>query len=58
MTTFGIARAKRQAPDEYFFFTRKRCPEMSEPDCSSCSADQVSAHRKELFQPVFRTDYY
>ena len=44
--------------DEYFFFSRKRCPEMSEPDCSSCSADPVCAHRKELFQPVFRTDYY
>lgn len=23
-----------------------------------CSADPVCAHRKELFQPVFRTDYY
>ena len=44
--------------DEYFFFSRKRCPEMSEPDCSSFSADPVCAHRKELFQPVFRTDYY
>jgi len=22
------------------------------------SADPVCAHRKELFQPVFRTDYY
>ena len=44
--------------DEYFFFSRKRCPEMSDPDCSSCSADPVCAHRKELFQPVFRTDYW
>ena len=44
--------------DEYFFFSRKRCPEMSDPDCFSCSADPVCAHRKELFQPVFRTDYY
>jgi hypothetical protein len=44
--------------DEYFFFSRKRCPEMSEPECSSCSADPICAHRKELFQPVFRTDYY
>ena len=23
-----------------------------------CSAEPVCAHRKELFQPVFRTDYY
>ena len=58
MTTIGIARARGQAPDEYFFFSRKRSPEMSEPDCSSFSADPVCAHRKELFQPVFRTDYY
>ncbi|MBC8259991.1 MAG: hypothetical protein H8E38_13305 [SAR324 cluster bacterium] len=44
--------------DEYFFFSRKRCPEMSEPDCAACSADSVCAHRKAMFQPVFRTDYY
>lgn len=44
--------------DQYFFFSRKRCPEMTEPDCTSCSADPVCAHRKELFQPVFRTDHY
>jgi len=44
--------------DEYFFFSRKRCPEMSEPECSKCSADPVCAHRKELFQPVLRTDFY
>lgn len=44
--------------DGYFFFSRKRCPEMTEPDCASCNADPVCAHRKELFQPVIRTDYY
>ena len=44
--------------DEYFFFSRKRCPEMSEPECSNCSADKICAHRKELFQPVIRTDFY
>lgn len=44
--------------DEYFFFSRKRCPEMSDPDCLNCSADPVCAHRKELFQPVIRTDFY
>jgi hypothetical protein len=42
----------------YLFFSRKRCPEMSEPDCSVCEVDSVCAHRKELFQPVIRTDYY
>ena len=42
----------------YLFFSRKWCPEMTEPDCSSCSADPVCTHRKELFQPVIRTDYY
>jgi hypothetical protein len=44
--------------NSYFFFARKRCPEMTEPDCFSCNADPVCAHRIELFQPVFRTDYY
>ncbi|MBC8215135.1 MAG: hypothetical protein H8E64_01315 [Candidatus Marinimicrobia bacterium] len=44
--------------DKYFFFSRKRCPEMSEPDCAQCSADSVCEHRKELFQPVIRTDFY
>ncbi len=44
--------------DQYFFFGRKRCPEMSEPNCSACSAEKVCKQRKELFQPVFRTDYY
>jgi hypothetical protein len=42
----------------YLFFSRKRCPEMTEPDCLSCNADPVCAHRKQLFQPVIRTDYY
>ncbi|SVE12246.1 uncharacterized protein METZ01_LOCUS465100 [marine metagenome] len=40
------------------FFSRKSCSEMSEPDCSSCSANPVCAHPKELFQPIFWTDYY
>ena len=44
--------------DQYFFFGRKRCPEMSEPECLKCSANSVCAKRKELFQPVIRTDYY
>jgi len=30
---------------------------MSEPDCSSCSADLICAYPKELFQPIVWTDY-
>jgi hypothetical protein len=37
---------------------RKRCPEMSEPECRFCELDPVCAHRKELFQPVLRTSFY
>ena len=43
-----------------FLFTnaRRRCPEMTEPECRSCELDPVCAHRKEFFQPVFRTTFY
>ncbi|HSR33793.1 MAG TPA: PfkB family carbohydrate kinase [Anaerolineae bacterium] len=43
-----------------FLFTnaRKRCPEMTEPECQSCALDPVCAHRKEFFQPVLRTTFY
>jgi sugar/nucleoside kinase (ribokinase family) len=54
----GLSGRSMATVDEYFFFSRKRCPEMTEPDCSNCSADPVCAHRKELFQPVIRTDFY
>jgi hypothetical protein len=37
---------------------RKRCPEMTEPECESCQLDPVCAHRKEFFQPVLRTTFY
>lgn len=45
---------------DWFFFSnaRKRCLEMSEPECRSCPVDPVCAHRKELFQPVIRTSFY
>ena len=46
------------AVDQYFFRARKRCPEMSEPECQFCQLDPVCAHRKELFQPVLRTTFY
>jgi sugar/nucleoside kinase (ribokinase family) len=46
------------AVDWFFFNARKRCPEMSEPECRFCQVDPVCAHRKELFQPVMRTSFY
>lgn len=46
------------AVDWFFFTSRKRCPEMSEPDCPNCQVDPVCAHNKELFQPVLRTTNY
>jgi sugar/nucleoside kinase (ribokinase family) len=46
------------AVDWFFFGARKRCPEMSEPECRLCQVDPVCAHRVELFQPVLRTSFY
>ncbi len=46
------------AVDWFLYSARKRCPEMSEPDCPSCQVDPVCAHRVELFQPVMRTSFY
>jgi hypothetical protein len=46
------------AVDSFFFNARKRCPEMSEPECGLCQVDSVCAHRKALFQPVLRTSFY
>lgn len=46
------------AVDWFLFQARQRCPEMSDPLCSSCSVDPVCAHRKALFQPVRRTSFY
>jgi sugar/nucleoside kinase (ribokinase family) len=46
------------AVDWFFFGARQRCPEMTEPVCEDCPLDPVCAHRKELFQPVFRTTFY
>jgi ribokinase len=41
-----------------FSNARKRCYEMSEPECGGCQVDPVCAHRIELFQPVLRTTDY
>jgi sugar/nucleoside kinase (ribokinase family) len=46
------------AVDWFFFSSRKRCPEMTEPECQLCQVDPVCAHRVELFQPVLRTSFY
>ena len=46
------------AVDWFFFNARRRCPEMTEPDCANCALDPVCAHRTELFQPVRRTTFY
>jgi hypothetical protein len=46
------------AVNGFFFNARKRCPEMTEPECRLCQLDPVCAHRKELVQPVLRTSFY
>ena len=46
------------AVDRFFFNARRRCPEMTDPQCSKCEMDPICAHRKELFQPVLRTVFY
>lgn len=46
------------AVDWFFFQARRRCPEMTEPDCARCAVGAVCAHEKILFQPVLRTTFY
>ena len=46
------------AVDWFFFNARRRCPEMTAPECAQCAIDAVCAHRIELFQPVVRTTFY
>jgi hypothetical protein len=47
------------AVDQWLFNNaRKRCPEMTEPECESCALDPVCAHGKAFFQPVLRTTFY
>ena len=46
------------AVDWFFFNARRRCPEMTMPECTACAVDAVCAHRVELFQPVLRTTFY
>jgi len=46
------------AVDWFFFGARRRCPEMTEPECAVCPVDPVCGHHTELFQPVMRTTFY
>ncbi len=46
------------AVDHFFFSARRRCPEMTDPECEHCPVDPVCVHRKQLFQPVLRTSFY
>ena len=46
------------AVDYFFFGARRRCPEMTEPDCANCALDPICAKHKSLFQPVIRTTFY
>ena len=46
------------AVDWFFFNARRRCPEMTRPDCAQCAIDMVCAHRIDLFQPVLRSTFY
>ena len=46
------------AVDWFLFSARKRCPEMTAPECAICPVDELCAKRKELFQPVIRTSFY
>lgn len=54
----AISGKSMGAIDWFFFNARKRCPEMTEPECILCAVDPICAHRKALFQPVRRTTYY
>jgi hypothetical protein len=54
----ALSGKSTSAVDWFLYNSRKHCPEMSEPECQFCLVDEVCAHRKELFQPVIRTDYY
>ena len=46
------------AVDWFFFNSRKRCPEMTDPECQNCQVDSICAHDKDLFQPILRTSFY
>jgi hypothetical protein len=46
------------AVDWFFFTNRRRCPEMTEPECAVCPVQAICRRETKLFQPVFRTTAY
>ena len=54
----ALSGKRLSAVNQFFFSARKRCPEMSEPECRFCQLEPVCTQRKELFQPVLRTSFY
>jgi hypothetical protein len=46
------------AVDWFFFTNRRRCPEMTEPECAVCPVQSICRRETKLFQPVFRTTAY
>jgi sugar/nucleoside kinase (ribokinase family) len=54
----GVSGRSMGAVDYFFFQNRRRCPEMTAPDCGRCPVDPVCGHAIGLFQPVLRTTFY
>jgi hypothetical protein len=54
----SISGKSMGAVDWFFFNSRKRCPEMTDPECQTCPVDPICAHDKDLFQPILRTSFY
>ena len=46
------------AVDWFFFTNRRRCPEMTEPECWACPVQAICRRETRFFQPVFRTTAY
>jgi ribokinase len=46
------------AVDWFLFQMRRRCPEMTAPECANCPAAPAGARATGQFQPVFRTTAY
>ena len=44
--------------DFFFFGARRRCPELTEPECALCPLEPACVKARDLFQPVLRTTFY
>lgn len=55
-----VARSGRSvaAVDWFFFTNRRRCPEMTIPDCEACPVRGICRRDTALFQPIHRTTAY